>query len=73
MPGTTVSMDTDGDVEVVQEVIVLNDSDFSKMFDQTEARMKHVRLQDHDYTAAAEPSSKHYGETSQQRISAVSF
>ena len=51
VPGTAVGMDTTEDVEIVQEVILLNDTDFKKMFDQTETRMKHVRLQDHDYTA----------------------
>ena len=40
-------------LEIVEEVIVISDTEFRDMFEKTETGMKNVNLQDHDYSAAA--------------------
>ena len=46
-------------LEIVEEVIVISDTEFRDMFEKTETGMKNVNLQDHDYSAISHQSPEH--------------
>ena len=52
-------MDHEDALEIVEEVIVISDTEFRDMFEKTETGMKNVNLQDHDYSVISHQSPEH--------------